>query len=52
MFALVMIVFAFLVNSDPGFIENKNKVTLLNLVESKMKINDICPSCIVTIFLI
>lgn len=50
---LFCVIFAnhwFLVYSDPGFLKNMSRLTLLNLVEKNLKINDYCPVCVVFYF--
>lgn len=37
----------FLVFSDPGFLRNTSKLSLLKLVEKNLKVHDYCPVCVV-----
>lgn len=45
--ALVFITFIILVFTDPGYVSNKYQSNLLMLVESKEKVEDYCPTCVV-----
>ena len=47
LFCVIVTNHLFLVYSDPGFLKNSSKLTLLKLVEKNLKINDYCPICIV-----
>ncbi len=46
-FVIVMLTFFVLIFSDPGYELNKKEIKLLDLVESKVKLNDYCPICVV-----
>lgn len=52
LFTLIIWNHLYLVYSDPGFLKNTSKLSLLKLVEKNIKVHDYCPVCVVSIILI
>jgi len=47
LFCVILWNHLYLVFSDPGFLRNTSKLSLLKLVEKNLKVHDYCPVCVV-----
>lgn len=47
LFCLIILNHLYLIHSDPGFLKDSSKLSLLKLVEKNINIYDYCPQCIV-----